>query len=169
MKQQEQTKPITFEDARILFRNFEGREEKFNPPGRRSFCVLLDPKSADVLAADGWNVRWLEPREEGDARQPYLQVSVSYKARPPKIVMISETSKNKTFLTEDTVHIIDWADIKTVDFIVTPYHWDVNGKTGIKAYLKKMFITLEEDELELKYADTSEHSYEGEFDDEELD
>jgi hypothetical protein len=115
--------------------------------------VLLDDDIAGILAKDGWNIRKLSAREEGDQDQPYMQVSVSYKARPPKIVLISETTKRRTYIDEDTVHILDWADIAMVDMIISPYHWDVSGKQGIKAYLKKMFVTLEEDELELKYAE----------------
>jgi hypothetical protein len=37
---------------------------------------------------------------------------------------------------------------------VRPYAWDVNGKTGVKAYLKTLFVTIDEDALELKYGQT---------------
>lgn len=171
-KKQEETrgKTITFEDARIIFRNFEGKEDRFNPKGRRNFCVLLDEETAHILKKDGWNVRWLPPRDEGDEEQAYMQVSVSYKTRPPKIVLISESTRGKTYVDEASVHILDWADIRMVDFIVSPYHWDINGKTGVKAYLKKMFVTLVEDELERKYADIpQENRYEEDFDDDGLD
>jgi hypothetical protein len=47
---------------------------------------------------------------------------------------------------------LDWADIRTCDLIARAYEWTVNGKTGVKAYLQSMFITIEEDALERKYA-----------------
>jgi hypothetical protein len=55
-------------------------------------------------------------------------------------------------MTEDTVEMLDFVDVANVDLILNPYEWVVNGKTGVKAYLKKMFITIREDPLELKYA-----------------
>lgn len=142
---------ILFEDARIIFRNFAGAEGKYNREGDRNFCVLLDEVLAKQLDEDGWNVKALKAREEGDPEQPYLQVSVSFKGRPPKIVMI--TSRGRTDLSEDEIELLDWADLKIVDLIIRPYNWSVNEKSGIKAYLKSIFVTINEDELELKYAD----------------
>lgn len=142
---------ITIEDARIAFRNFEGKEDQYNRAGNRNFAVLLPPEIADQLAEDGWNIKTLKPREEGDIEQPYIQVNVSYKVRPPKIVLL--TSRNRTFLDEDTVSMLDWADIEHVDLVFTPYNWTVGNESGIKAYLKTMFIRINEDPLELKYAD----------------
>lgn len=143
---------IMVEDARIAFRNFEGKEDQYNRAGNRNFAILLPPELADQLAQSGWNVKTLKAREEGDVEQPYIQVNVGYKVAAPQIVMI--TSKNRTFLTEDEVSLLDTADIKKVDLIFTPYHWNMpNGSSGIKAYLKKMFVTIEEDALDLKYAD----------------
>ncbi len=142
---------LLMEDARIVFRNFAGKEGKYNREGDRNFCVLLNDELASQMDRDGWNIKALRAREEGDPDQPYLQVSVGYKGRPPRVVMI--TSRGRTDLGEEEIELLDWADIRQVDLIVRPYTWEVNGKVGIKAYLKSIFVTIEEDELELKYAD----------------
>lgn len=140
---------IAIENARLQFRNFSGKEGRFNPAGRRNFCVLLDDDIARKLESDGWNVRWLEPRDPLDEKQAYIQVTVKYGNIPPKIVMI--TSSSKTVLNEDSIDILDWAEIQEVDLIIRPYNWEVNGKEGVKAYVKSMYVTLAEDEFEAKY------------------
>lgn len=145
---------LLMEDARIIFRNFAGKEGQYNREGDRNFCILLDEELATQMDADGWNVKALRAREEGDPTQPYLQVSVGFKNRPPKIVMI--THKGRTTLTEEEIEILDWVDIKKIDLIVRPYNWDVAGKSGIKAYLKSIWITIDEDELDIKYAELEE-------------
>lgn len=148
-----QDNTVVMEGVRIIFRNFAGKEGQYNREGDRNFAVLIDEKTAEEMAADGWNVKWLKPREdaEDDTPQAYLQVSLNFKGRPPRIAMI--TSRGRTNLDEHSVEMLDWADITNVDLIVRPYNWDVNGKTGIKAYLQSLFVTIEEDDLEKKYAD----------------
>lgn len=145
--------PVLIEDARIVFRNFKGAEGMYNREGDRNFAVLLDEDVAQAMAADGWNVKWPKERpnaEEGDVRSPHLGVSVSFKGRPPQIVTI--TSRGRMNLDEDVVEMLDYADFKTVDVIIRPYEWDVNGNRGIKAYCQSLFATLEENYLDLKYA-----------------
>lgn len=145
---------VLMEGVRIIFRNFAGKEGKYNREGDRNFAVLLDDEVANAMAADGWNVKWLKPREDADedeTPQAYLQVSLNFKGRPPRVVMI--TSRGRTHLDEDSVEMLDWADILNVDLIVRPYEWTVNGKSGIKAYLQSIFVTIEEDALERKYAE----------------
>ena len=138
------------EDARLIFKNFSGREGPMNRAGERNFCVILDPETAAQMVDDGWNVRSLNPKEEGDEPTPYIQVSVGYKIRPPRITLI--TSAGRTQLDESTVDVLDYANMKLVDLIARASYWEVNGKTGIKAYLQTMFVTIEEDDLERKYA-----------------
>jgi hypothetical protein len=106
-----------------------------------------------AMAEDNWNVKWLQPRgeEENETPQAYLPVAVNFKGRPPRIVLI--TSRGRTNLDEDAIEMLDWADIINVDLIVRPYEWNVNGKTGIKAYLQSLYVTIEEDALELKYSE----------------
>lgn len=150
---------VLMEGVRIIFRNFAGKEGQYNREGDRNFAVLLDDDVAEAMAKDGWNVKWLKAREEGDTEQAYLSVSVNFRGRPPRVVMV--TSRGRTDLSEDLVEVLDWVDIRNVDLIVNPYEWAVNGKTGVKAYLKSIFVTIEEDALEKKYADVQEISFDG--------
>lgn len=151
---------VTIEGARIVFRNFAGLEGQYNRAGDRNFSVLLDDDIAAQLAGDGWNVKYLKPREgeENEPQQAYIQVSVGYKNKPPNITLITNEGKNRTRLGEEEIEILDWADIANVDLIINPYNWVVQEGTprearGVKAYLKTMFVTIHEDELELKYAE----------------
>jgi len=146
---------ITIEDARIIFKNFEGRESQYNRAGSKNFCVVLDEDMAGQLIRDGWTgVRQLKERPDGTAGDWVMQVTVSYKNKPARVIMI--TSKGRTELDEDTVDLLDDLDIKMADMIISPYNWNVRGETGVSAYLRKAFITIEEDALDLKYAEVED-------------
>lgn len=148
---------LTLFDVQIIFRNFMGEEKQFNRAGDRNFSLLVDPASAADMANDGWNIKYLKPREGDDPNEPqqaHLPVKVNFRGRPPKIVMV--TSKGKTTLTEDMVGALDYVVMKKVDLIINPYAWNVSGKTGITAYCKSLYVTIEEDALDLAYADVPE-------------
>lgn len=143
-------KQFMIEDGKLIFRNFEGKEGQYNRQGDRNFSVILPNDVAEKMAQDGWNVRYLPAREEGDEDTPYITVAVNFKNRPPRIVML--TSRARTNLDEASVEVLDWADIQKADLICNGYDWVVGDKSGTKAYLKSLFVTIEEDALERKYA-----------------
>lgn len=140
----------TLEDVQINFRNFAGKPTNFNPNGgKRDFAVFLKPEDALQMARDGWNVKQLKVREEGDIPQDYITVKVNYNGRPPRVVIL--TSKGKTPLDEGLIEILDWADILSCDVTIRPYHYDVNGSQGVSAYLQSIYVKIQEDYLDQKY------------------
>lgn len=142
---------VIIENAQLIFRNFKGREGMYNREGDRNFCVILSAERAAQLEEIGWNVKYLKPREEGDEPTPYIQVSVGYKIRPPRVSLI--TSRGKADLGEDEIEAVDYVDIEYADVIFRPYQYSVSGRSGIKAYLKTLFVKIQEDYLELKYSE----------------
>jgi hypothetical protein len=104
------------------------------------------------MAADGWNIKKIDPKEgyEEEGVTFYLPVAIRFDVFPPRVVLV--TSHGRTQMGEDQIEMLDWADITNVDMIVRPHNWEMpGGKTGVKAYVKTMYVTIEEDALEAKY------------------
>lgn len=144
---------LVIEHAHIGFRNFSGRGSQYNPEGSRNFAVFIDDKEfADKIASEGWNVKQTKPRNEDDEPNIFLPVAVKMDSSyaPPKVWQI--TSRGKTLLTPTTIGTLDSAEIENVDLILNPYNWTYNKKTGTKAYLKSMYVTLKEDAFSDKYS-----------------
>ena len=112
--------------------------------------LIEDLDLATKLMNDGWNVKPLKQRDEDDDLRYHLPISVTYDYFPPKVYIV--TKKKKTLLNAETIDSLDYAEIKNVDLTIRPYEWEVEEKHGIKAYLKTMYVTIEEDEFADKYA-----------------
>lgn len=142
---------VTLENVEIMWKNFSGEVSKFNQNGDRTFSVrLVDKEVIDDLKAQGWNLKPLKDEDENIVAY-HLPVKVSYDNSPPRITVIK--SSGRLSLTEDTVDMLDYQPIVMADMIINPYHWEVNGNSGVKAYLGNMYVTIDEDQLDLKYAD----------------
>lgn len=140
---------IKLEDVRLIWRNFAGEERTFNAAGKRNFAIPLAEPLAQELRELGWAVK--EKEREGEMLY-HLPVTVKFGKKPPRIFMITKSKNKRTPLDEDTVMLLDYAEFDLVDVIIRPYNWDVQGKQGTTAYLKTLFATIHEDDLEKKYA-----------------
>lgn len=146
------------EDTTIRWANFAGKKGKYNEEGQRNFNLFLDQDVARRLVEDGWNVKYLQPKDEGEDPQPILKVNVKYHKevdpegktewRGPSIVLISSRGRQNLGINE--INILDWMAIKTADVILNPYQRD--SDSPITAYLHKLFVVMEEDDLDRKYA-----------------
>lgn len=149
---------IVVDDAQIIFRNFRGIDRGYNPKHEKSFSLFIDPERFDVEAmrADGWNIKQLKPREGYEDEISYhLPVTVRWDNFPPSIYLVTKVSEDKyrrTRLDEETSFMIDTAEIASVKVEISHGKtYEFNGKIGIKAYLKKMYIELVEDRFEDAY------------------
>ena len=135
---------LQIDDARIIYRNFAGRGDKYNREGDRNFAVVIpDEETANELANRGWNVKIKSPREDGDTPFMFLPIKVKFNDRGPNVYL--KTGNNQNRLDEESIGLIDNIDIIGVDLDVRPYDWEVNGKQGRTAYLQSMRVVQDVD------------------------
>ena len=135
---------LQIDDARIIYRNFAGRGDKYNREGDRNFAIVIpDEEIANELTDRGWNVKIKPPREDGDTPFMFLPVKVKFNDRGPNVYL--KTGNNQNRLDEESIGLIDNIDIIGVDLDVRPYDWEVNGKQGRTAYLQSMRVIQDAD------------------------
>lgn len=142
---------LQIDDAKIIFKNFEGRGDKFNREGDRNFSLLIeDPDTADALIAEGWNVRIKPGRDEDEGPFMRLPVKVKFTEYGPSAYLKTGERMNK--LDEESIACLDNIEIESVDMDIRPFDWEVNGKTGRTAYLQSIHVTQRIDRFAARYA-----------------
>lgn len=147
---------LIVEDAKIMYRNFQGAEDDYNREGDRNFCVIIEQEdTAQKLIEDGWNVKIRKPANEEYDPVYYIKVKVSFKElrNIPPMSAYLVTRRGKRRLTEDSIGCLDWSEFRNIDLIIRPYQWEKNGKSGVAAYLQTGYFTIEEDVFAEKYAE----------------
>lgn len=135
---------LQIDDARIIYRNFAGRGDKYNREGDRNFAVVIpDEEMAAQLTDLGWNVKIKPAREDGDAPFMFLPVKVKFNDRGPNVYLKTGNVQNR--LDEESVGLLDNIDIIGVDLDIRPFDWDVNGKQGRTAYLQSIRVIQDVD------------------------
>lgn len=141
---------LQIDDARIIFKNFEGRGDKFNREGDRNFSLLIeDPDTADALADRGWNVKIKPGRDEDEEPFMRLPVKVKFTEYGPNVYLRTGDRVNK--LDEESIGCLDNIDIESVSMDIRPYDWEVNGRTGRTAYLQSMEVVQRIDRFAARY------------------
>lgn len=144
------TGKLVIENGRLIYRNFRGEQSQFNHEGDRNFCVFIDnPDQANLLSEEGWNVKIRKARDE-DVVSHYIKVNVSYRFRAPRIFL--HAGNTVTEITEETVALLDDADILACDLTINPSHWERGDDHGISAYLDSMHVVIQPDYFADKYA-----------------
>lgn len=153
---------VVIPDQRLTIGEMENIEALYNEARIESTpdgpVLLIDGTEvftyADALQAIGWNVKIKPPREEGDAPFIHLPVKVKFNDRGPSVYLISGRARNQ--LTEATVHRLDNLDIISVNMDVRPFNYNVNGNTGISAYLQAMEVHQQVDRFADRFNDIEE-------------
>ena len=143
---------INIEGANIIWKNFSGERDKFNP-GKRGFSVVIDDAvMANELKQEGWNVKERPIQEGADPSEQEWTLPVKLNMnRYTQVWLI--VGNHKTLLNEDTVAQLDVVDIVNCDISIRPFEWEMRGRTGITAYVDSMYVTIRENKFAEKYAD----------------
>ena len=142
---------LQIDDAKIIFKNFEGRGDKFNREGDRNFSLLIeDPDTADALVKKGWNVKIKPSRDEDEEPFMRLPVKIKFTDYGPNVYLRTGDRVNK--LDEESIGCLDNIDIDSVNMDIRPYDWEVNGRTGRTAYLQSMEVVQRIDRFAARYS-----------------
>ncbi len=143
---------LVIQNARLIHKNFEGRPGQYNRQGDKGFSVVIDPSAVDELTKEGWGIRELPPRAdiEGSTSLFFIPVRVNFDGpRQPDVFLA--TRNGLVRLDKETISTLDHADITNVDLTIHAHPWENNGKSGVKAYLRNLYVTIREDPLATKY------------------
>lgn len=144
---------LRLEGVKVIFKNFRGEKGTYNEAGVRSFSILIDDMDmAAELIVDGWALKPLRNEEE-EVDAYHLPVKVNYSGRTlPRIYKVTLSTGGQLQLDEKTIDMLDYLPIDYIDVILNPYQWEVRGETGVKAYIQTAYVVIEENELDIKWA-----------------
>lgn len=154
--------PLVLKDAKIVMktRNFSGNNPgQYDRPGARNFSVFLDDekmpegrKIAD-LQQEGWNVKFGKPNPEDPDYVPgaFLRVHANWfpleDSRSGMNPMVFKSVGGEMIrLDEETVKSLDTDEILKANVTITGRWMESPTYTGVVAYLKKLAVTVSEDE-----------------------
>ena len=149
---------LSAENAVICWTNFSGGPTKYNPAGgKRTFNLVLTEEIAEELRMEGWNIRYIEPREEGDDPLIITEIVVNMNSEyPPRIRLFSQFGgkKSANYLDADGVGELDKIKYDNVSLIIHPYEHNRSAEHRVKGYLKTMFaVKTPDDDFGGRYAE----------------
>lgn len=158
---------IEIEGAKLRYPNFAGEKKRFNASGDRNFGLYIDEELAKRLSADGWGgikQNGKDPKtdeyvttadldmELEEPRYFISKIRVNYEGKfPPRIFRC--TSDSMKPLNEETCGILDSDRIIDVDVVINGSKWEMNGNSGIAAYLDSIWAHVEESRFDKKHKD----------------
>ncbi len=154
-------------DFEVLFPNLEGRKERYNDDGDRTFRLKFnDPEFAQQLSEDGWNIRIYTPKNEDYDPYHYLTVKTKFRVDSEKVRQDPEihlvNSKNDILCGPQNMHDVDMAFLnhkaERVDLVIAPRYWanaGIGKGEGITAYIREMWVEIQDSPFASRYANRS--------------
>lgn len=156
---------LEIEEVEFVYRtNFAGAERPpFDSEGDRYFNAKIPSnEQAEVMARDGWNVKWTKPGKNATPEaiaehvpEPYLTVALGFKFRAPTILLIKNINgvEKPTIITESNVSVLDSTEFTKVDCVVRARWYEMpSGQTGYKAWLAEFYGHVDLSGMGAKYA-----------------
>lgn len=143
-------------DAQVkwAWSNIAGRKNDYDSEGDHYFQIIIPEDRVNALLDDGWAVKEHEGQEEGDPPEYLLKVRVSYRFDPPKVYFLK--GRRKIRAEERDLPDITRASTNRLDLVLQPSRWVKNGRTGISAYVKEMYVDMKTSQFDEMYADYEE-------------
>lgn len=152
-------KSVIWDDVVILgrsFRNFDGAPKPWTPRGQKGpiqFAIALTEDRVDELASEGVEVLYTKPWPDAPADwepTPFVNIHMRFDNFPPKVWMVTETRKVE--LTEETLGLLNYAEIVSADLKFNISHYKAPTGEGVKLYAQTLYVVIDEDPLDAKYA-----------------
>lgn len=151
---------VRFENAKIIFKHFNGARDDFHAEGKRDYCIEIDESTAKDLADKGVAVKPLTSRDPDEEPKYYVKVRINWgqdangRKFGPRVWMY--TDKVKRPLTDANVGILDDAWIENADVVTHIYRRHTQGKDTATLYTDILHVmtkeSTREDPFAAKYA-----------------
>ena len=130
--------------AVLIYKNFNGVETDYNEKGKRNFCLVVTKEVADLLYANGINVKVKTP-EEGEPIY-LVKVNVNMESETaPEVKLYVRKQDGRTNVIEldaDSIGLLDKATIETWAVDLNIYR---NAKRGTVSFYLNSLGALQND------------------------
>ena len=151
-------KLLKIDSPELFMINFSGRPTDNNPQGHRQFSMVIPSEEmAEDMKADGWSVWYTKESDKYGGPKPCITVEMRFHHEKdleylnPKIYRCTRKKPEGVLLTEDLVSDLDRDEIEDTILWINPSRWNVNGKTGIKAYVDSLWVKVEDSDPTTKF------------------
>ena len=124
--------------AVLIYKNFNGDETDYNEKGKRNFYLVITKEVADLLDANGINVKVKEPEDGDPIYLVKVNVNMESESAPTVKLYIKKPDGRvkQTELDADSIGILDKATIETWAVELNVYR---NAKRGtVSFYLNNL-------------------------------
>lgn len=152
---------VSFNNAQIArgrWSNFSGGPTDWDPKNtKRWFTIFLPDDEAQRLTDLGWNVRTRNSTNESEPELKYLKIAMNYDPEMPwshpRIWLVRRVGNPELLEAEDLFQL-DNKDLVIIkaSIQIRPHDWKLaNGTSGRKAWLKQMYVSIEQDDFGAEY------------------